>query len=165
MVFGDGAYVHVPFTLDHELLRQMLAELQVGMAGARTKIGDAIGLATKMFAASDARHKVMIVLSDGNDTGSKIPPETAATIADQRGVTMHAVAIGDPATRGNEKVQLATLQDIARIGHGSFALGTDQRQLSRPPSAVSMAIRVGRSADGNIAAALDAERDLAANAS
>ncbi len=130
VVFGDGAFVHVPFTLDHELLRQMLAELQVGMAGARTKIGDAIGLAIKMFAASDARHKVMIVLSDGNDTGSKIPPETAATIADQRGVTMHAVAIGDPATQGNEKVQLATLQDIARIGHGSFALGTDQRQLA-----------------------------------
>ena len=73
---------------------------------------------------------IRIVLSDGNDTGSKIPPETAATIANQRGVTMHAVAIGDPATRGNEKVQLATLQDIARIGKGSFALGTDQRQLT-----------------------------------
>ena len=67
VVFGDGAYVHVPFTLDHELLRQMLAELQVGMAGARTKIGDAIGLAIKMFAASDARHKVMIVLAAGVD--------------------------------------------------------------------------------------------------
>lgn len=130
VVFGDGAYVHVPFTLDHALLRQMLAELQVGMAGARTRIGDAIGLAIKLFSASEAKHKVMIVLSDGNDTGSKIPPETAATIANQRGVTMHAVAIGDPATRGNEKVQLATLQDIARIGKGSFALGTDQRQLT-----------------------------------
>ena len=130
VVFGDGAYVHVPFTLDHALLRQMLAELQVGMAGARTRIGDAIGLAIKLFSVSEARHKVMIVLSDGNDTGSKIPPETAATIASQRGVTIHAVAIGDPATRGNEKVQLASLQDIARIGGGSFALGTDQHQLS-----------------------------------
>ncbi len=130
VVFGDGAYVHVPFTLDHALLRQMLTELQVGMAGARTRIGDAIGLAIKLFSVSDARHKVMIVLSDGNDTGSKIPPETAATIAHQRGVIIHAVAIGDPATRGNEKVQLASLQDIARLGGGSFALGTDLRQLS-----------------------------------
>jgi Ca-activated chloride channel family protein len=130
VVFGDGAYVHVPFTLDHSLLREMLAGLQVGMAGARTRIGDAIGLAIKLFGVSDAKHKVMIVLSDGNDTGSKIPPDTAATIANRRGVTMHAVAIGDPATRGNEKVQLATLQDIARIGHGIFALGTDQRQLA-----------------------------------
>jgi Ca-activated chloride channel homolog len=130
VVFGDGAYVHVPFTLDHNLLREMLGGLQVGMAGARTKIGDAIGLAIKLFDSSDAKQKVMIVLSDGNDTGSKIPPETAATIAKQRGVTMHAVAIGDPATRGNERVQLANLQAIARIGQGSFALGTDQRQLA-----------------------------------
>jgi hypothetical protein len=42
---------------------------------------------------------------------------------------LHAVAIGDPRTRGNEAVQRATLQELARLGGGRFALGTDQRQL------------------------------------
>tara|TARA_Y100000296_G_scaffold87491_1_gene135703 strand:+ start:4289 stop:5335 length:1047 start_codon:yes stop_codon:yes gene_type:complete len=129
VVISDGAYLHVPFTLDHDLLRQMLGRLQIGMAGERTRIGDAIGLAIKLFDESQAKHKVMIVLSDGNDTGSTVPPETAATLARQRGVTLHAVAIGDPSTGGNDKLDLATLQEISRIGLGSFALGIDQHQL------------------------------------
>jgi Ca-activated chloride channel family protein len=129
IVFGDAAYLQTPLTLDHELLRQLLASVQVGMAGPRTMIGDAVGLAIRLLAESDARHKVLIVLSDGNDTGSRVPPDTAARIARERGVTLHAVAIGDPATRGADKVSLATLRDIARLGGGRFAMGTDLRQL------------------------------------
>lgn len=129
IVFGDGAYLHVPLTLDHALLRRQLGELQVGLAGPRTRIGDGLGLAVKLLDESQAKHKLVIVLSDGNDTGSKVPPATAASMARQRGVTLHAVAIGDPQTRGNEAVQLATLQELARLGGGRFALGTDQRQL------------------------------------
>ena len=129
IVFGDAAYLQAPLTLDHELLRKLLASLQVGMAGPRTTIGDAIGLSIKLFEQSDARHKVVIVLSDGNDTGSRVPPDTGARIARERGVTLHAVAIGDPATRGSDKVSLATLRDVARLGGGRFAMGTDMRQL------------------------------------
>jgi Ca-activated chloride channel family protein len=63
----------------------------------------------------------MVLLTDGADTGSRIPPETAARVAEERKVVIHTVALGQP---GNavDKVDTATLQTIARITHGRFAL-------------------------------------------
>lgn len=121
VVFGDGAYLSVPFTEDHALVRQMLAETHTGLAGPRTKLGEAIGLGIKLFDASKAPSRVMVLLTDGADTGSRIPPETAARVAEERHVVIHTVALGQP---GNavDKVDTATLQSIARITHGRFAL-------------------------------------------
>jgi Ca-activated chloride channel family protein len=81
IVYGAGAYPQAPFTLDHESVRILLDETQVGMAGPRTVIGDAIGLSIKLFEASEVEDRVLILLTDGNDTGSTMPPEKAADIA------------------------------------------------------------------------------------
>jgi Ca-activated chloride channel homolog len=59
-------------------------------------IGDAIGLAMKEFENSQAKERVLILLTDGNDTGSRMPPLKAAEIAKDRGVTIHTVEIGNP---------------------------------------------------------------------
>jgi len=65
VAFGDAPYPLVPFTLDHSTVRAVLADSRPGMAGPRTALGDAIGLAIKMFEASKAPEKVAIVLTDG----------------------------------------------------------------------------------------------------
>ncbi len=121
VVFGDGAYLSVPFTEDHALVRQMLTETRTGLAGPRTKLGEAIGLGIKLFDASKAPSRVMVLLTDGADTGSRIPPETAARGAGGRKVVVHTVALGQP-RNAVDKVDTATLQTIARITHGRFAL-------------------------------------------
>jgi von Willebrand factor type A domain len=74
IVFGDAPYPQVPFTLDHATVREMIAEMLPGMAGPRTALGDSIGLAIKMFEKSHAAEKVLVVLTDGNDTASRMPP-------------------------------------------------------------------------------------------
>jgi Mg-chelatase subunit ChlD len=61
------------------------------MAGPQTAIGEAIGLAIKHFESSKSEHRVVVLLTDGNDTGSKVPPKKAAEIASQRGITVHSV--------------------------------------------------------------------------
>jgi Ca-activated chloride channel homolog len=81
IVFGDAPYPGVPFTLDHATVREMIAEMLPGMAGPRTALGDSIGLAIKMFENSRAPEKVLVVLTDGNDTASRMPPDRAADIA------------------------------------------------------------------------------------
>lgn len=129
IVFGDAPYPQAPFTMDHALVREMVGDTLPGMAGPRTSLGDAIGLAIKMFDASHAQQKVLIVLTDGNDTASKMPPERAAEIAHQRGVIVHAVAIGDPNARGEDKVDLDTLRHVAASTGGRFFFGADQKQL------------------------------------
>src|SRR5262245_29361388 len=113
IVFGDAPYPQAPFTLDHETVRAMIAAIVPGMAGPRTALGDSIGLAIKMFAASEAPEKVLILLTDGNDTASKMPPDRAADIAKQNGIRVHTVGLGNPKATGEDKVDIATLQKIA----------------------------------------------------
>jgi Ca-activated chloride channel family protein len=129
VVFGDGAHLQAPFTLDHELDRQLLGELRVGMAGSRTMIGDCIGLAIKLFEESRAKQKVVVLLTDGNDSGSKVPPRRAAEIAKSRGITIHTVGIGDPRTRGADLVDSGTLAAIAEATGGATFLALDPQQL------------------------------------
>lgn len=121
VVFANGAYLLVPFTEDHALVREMLAEIRTGLAGPRTHIGDAIGLGIKLFAASDAPSRVMVLLTDGADTGSRMPPEIAARLARESGVVIHTVALGK-AGNAVDKVDTAGLQTIARLTLGHFAM-------------------------------------------
>jgi Ca-activated chloride channel family protein len=131
IVFGDAPYPQVPFTLDHATVRTMIAEMLPGMAGPRTALGDAIGLAIKMFEKSHAPEKVLVVLTDGNDTASRMPPDRAADIAQQHAIKIHTVAIGDPSATGEDKVDVATLQKIATLTGGRYFFGQDQNQLEQ----------------------------------
>ncbi|WP_423199561.1 VWFA domain-containing protein [Cupriavidus sp. H19C3] len=131
IVFGDAAYPLVPFTLDHALVQTMLATMLPGMAGPSTALGDALGLGIKLFDESHARDKVMIVLTDGNDTASRMPPRRAADIARQRGFTVHTVGIGDPAATGENKVDLETLRSIAADTGGRYFYGANQDELAQ----------------------------------
>ena len=130
IVFGDAPYPQVPFTLDHKTVEAMIADTLPGMAGPRTALGDAIGLAIKLFEKSKVPEKVLVVLTDGNDTASKMPPDRAADIASQNHIRIHAVGIGDPAATGEEKLDSAALQKIAAATGGRYFFGQDQAQLA-----------------------------------
>ena len=130
IAFGDAPYPLVPFTMDHKTVQAMIAETVPGMAGPRTSLGDAIGLAIKMFDRTTVSEKVLIVLTDGNDTASKMPPAKAADIAAQKGVVVHAIGIGDPAATGEDKLDTDTLNKIAEKTGGRYFFGEDQAQLA-----------------------------------
>jgi Ca-activated chloride channel homolog len=129
IVFGQSAYPVAPFTLDHDTCIKILKQTDAGMAGPQTMIGDAIGLAIKQFDANDAKEKVLILLTDGNDTGSRMPPRKAAEIASQRGITIHVVGIGDPHATGEDKVDYATLGEIANATGGKLFHGENRDEL------------------------------------
>ena len=96
VLFGSAAFVQTPFTEDIEACRTLLDEAQIGMAGAKTMIGDAIGLGISVFEKSNLEERTMILLTDGNDSGSKVPPENAARIAADYSITIHTIAVGSP---------------------------------------------------------------------
>ena len=129
IVFGNEPYLQVPFTRDHEVVRTLLAETRTKMAGPQTAIGDAIGLAIKHFESSKSEHRVAVLLTDGNDTGSKVPPKKAAEIAAQRGIMIHTVAVGDPKAAGEEKMDAESLRAISNATRGSFFRADDRAQL------------------------------------
>jgi Ca-activated chloride channel family protein len=120
IVFGTKAYIQTPFTQDLQTAAELVDDLNVGMAGEQTVIGDAIGIAIKAFDASTSQQKLLILLTDGNDTGSRVPPVHAADIAKQRGVTIYTVGIGNPHASGDNKVDLETLKTMASATGGHF---------------------------------------------
>ncbi|MGB6192293.1 MAG: VWA domain-containing protein [Terracidiphilus sp.] len=137
IVFGLAAYPVTPFTLDHQACLKILGQLDAGMAGPQTMIGDAIGLAIKEFQQSNAKDRVLILLTDGNDTGSRMPPRKAAEIAKQNGITIHVVGLGDPQNaRGADKVDYAALTDIARATGGQVFHGENQVELAKAYAAL-----------------------------
>jgi len=128
-VFGTAAFPQAPFTEDHDTVLALLGELQAGMAGPRTMMGDAIGLAVRLFDASETENKVAILLTDGNDTGSKMPVERAAEIAAENGITLHTIAMGDPATVGEQELDLAALDRISETTGGQRFVALDRDEL------------------------------------
>jgi len=129
VLFGTRAYVQVPFTQDLQTATALLAQTAVGMAGQQTAIGDTIGLAIKTFEASKARQKLLILLTDGNDTASRVPPEHAADIARQHGVVVDTIGVGDPTASGENRVDLGVLRSVAETTGGRFFRAEDGAQL------------------------------------
>ncbi|WP_206028727.1 VWA domain-containing protein [Thalassoroseus pseudoceratinae] len=129
VVFGDAAYLQAPFSTDLELSRRLLDECEVGMAGPRTAFGDAIGLGVGLFDESDAPAKTMIALTDGNDTKSQVPPVEAARVAAARDIRIYTVAIGDPTTAGEDKLDEQALKDVASAANGSYFFAGDRKSL------------------------------------
>jgi Ca-activated chloride channel family protein len=100
------------------------------MAGPQTAIGDAIGVAVKMTEQSRKTERVLVLLTDGNDTASRLPPAKAAEIAKQAGITVHTVAIGNPNASGEDKVDLAALETIATTTGGRAFRAEDRAGLA-----------------------------------
>lgn len=125
IVFGTGAFVQTPFTRDTSVVNQLLQETEVGMAGPKTALGDAVGLALNVLERSSAKSRVVIVLTDGNDTGSNVPPVQAARISAARGVTLHIIGVGDPRAAGEEALNSAVLTRMATLTGGQFFRAND----------------------------------------
>jgi len=129
ILFGSAAFVQVPFTDDLDVVRELLDEAQIRMLGPRTMLGDAMGLAINLFERSEVDERVMIVLTDGNDTGSLVPPERAAEIARDEGVVVYTIAIGDPTAVGEQALDEKTLENIAATTGGGYFHANDRQEL------------------------------------
>lgn len=130
IVYGSAPYLQTPFTADYVLFEQLLGEVKVGMAGPKTMIGDALGLAINHFEQASTtalvrnRDQVLLLISDGNDTGSAVPVPEAAQLANQRGITIHSVFVGGTDTEKAETTNANLLQKASAISGGKFFITT-----------------------------------------
>ncbi|WP_117234010.1 vWA domain-containing protein [Vibrio maerlii] len=144
ILFGDAAFVQTPFTDDQEVWLDLLNQTDVAMAGQSTHLGDAMGLAIKVFEQShsqygqgeelnesEQREKVAIVLTDGNDTGSFVEPIDAAKVAKAKGVRIHVIAMGDPQTVGEVALDTETINRIASESGGNAFEALDRESLQQ----------------------------------
>ncbi len=136
IVFGNAAFLQTPFTDDHEVWAQLLKETEIGMAGQSTVFGDAIGLAIKLFQESDSDNRVLIILTDGNDTGSTVPPVDAAKVAATQDIRIYTIAIGDPTSVGEEALDMETIERVSEVSGGQDFQALDREELRRAYEAI-----------------------------
>ncbi len=129
LVFGSKPYFATPFSYDVASVGTKIETATIGISGRATNISGAIGLALKRFETSEAASKVLILLSDGENTAGNTSPLAAARLASEMNVRIHTIALGvaDKETAPDEQgvVDAKTLRDIANISGGeSFRVRT-----------------------------------------
>ncbi|MEO0747802.1 MAG: VWA domain-containing protein [Pseudomonadota bacterium] len=130
IVFGSKAYYAAPFSFDVDAIARRIEEATIGISGRATNISDGLGLALKRLTQSDAKARVVILLSDGVNNAGASNPVGVAELAARMGVRVHTIALGpkdletaDTGERG--VVDAATLRAISDISGGeSFRVKT-----------------------------------------
>ncbi|MBX2857342.1 MAG: VWA domain-containing protein [Cellvibrionaceae bacterium] len=143
ILFGTQAYLQAPLTFDKPSVEQLLQEAQLGFAGEKTAIGDAVGLAIKRLRDRPDSQRVLILLTDGANTAGEVSPRQAADLAKQAGIKIYTIGMGAnemTVNRGffnnfgrtiNPSADLdeETLQYMADTTGGRFFRATNPEQL------------------------------------
>jgi len=111
VVFAGAAVTLCPLTLDHDVVEQLLDQIELDALPDGTAIGLGLGTAVNRLRASDADSKVIILVTDGSNNTGELDPITAAELAAELGVTIHTVLVG----RGG-KVPVPVIQRDPRTG-------------------------------------------------
>lgn len=142
VVFSGEAFSGSPLTTDYDLLNTYIDGINFDLIEkGGTAIGSALAVATNRMRESDSKSKVLILLSDGDNTAGNIDPITAAELASAYNIKIYTIAIGKEGkvpfgkdffgrTRYIENtLNEATLREIAKIGEGNFYRVTDNKAL------------------------------------
>ena len=152
VVFAGEAYTQCPLTLDYKVLGELLDQVRTGVIVDGTAIGNALATAVNRLRESDAKSRVVILLTDGDNNAGNISPVQAAEIARDLGVKVYTILIGKggrvPYPTGTDLFGRTTyepveidvnpelLQQIAKITGGAYYPATDRASLERGLSAV-----------------------------
>ncbi|MEN8820945.1 MAG: VWA domain-containing protein [Abyssibacter sp.] len=136
ILFGDRAYVYSPLSLDRDTVATLLGDALVGLAGQKTAIGDAIGLAAKRLQDSPSDERVLVLLTDGVNTAGELDPDKAAELAATLGIRIHTIGFGggSRSLSGFFQIQQAQiderqLQQIAEQTGGRYFRARDTAEL------------------------------------
>lgn len=94
ILFGSQAYLQTPLTFDRKTVETLLNEAVIGLAGDKTAIGDAIGLAVKRLADQPSQSRVLVLMTDGANTAGEVSPLKAAELAKAKQLKIYTIGIG-----------------------------------------------------------------------
>jgi Ca-activated chloride channel family protein len=122
--FADAAFVASPLTFEHDFMKNIIAMQRLGLAGQKTAINDALVQTYNVLAKSDAKTKIAILLTDGEDTASRITHDEALKLAKEAGVRLYTIGIGSL-----RDFNAPYLKALAKAGKGAFFAASDRAAL------------------------------------
>ena len=144
VVFAGEAYTQSPLTTDQGTLQTLLGRIRSGIIEDGTAIGNGLATAINRLRESDAKSKVVILLTDGENNAGQIAPLTAAGIAEAQGIRVYTIGVG---TQGKApypfvdmfgqvsyrmaevKIDEKTLREMAEATGGRYFRATDKAKL------------------------------------
>jgi Ca-activated chloride channel homolog len=144
VAFAGQPYLVSPLTLDHDWVLQRLENLDVSQVGDGTAIGSALASGVRRLDAGDAKSKVLVLLTDGQNNAGKIAPSAAAEAARALGVKVYTIGVGSagealvPVTdeggheqlvRARVDVDEKSMKQVADITGGTFYRATNTQSL------------------------------------
>ena len=146
IAFAGRPYLVSPLTLDHDWLIENLDRTRIGLVEDGTAIGSAIAAAANRLKDKEAKTKLIVLLTDGDNNAGKVMPLTAAEAAKALGIRIYTIGAGtvgeapfpftDPFGRTvykNVQVDFKedTIRDIAKIANGIAYRATDTKSLEK----------------------------------
>ncbi len=142
VLFSGEAISYCPLTTDYPMLTQLIDEITFNMIDkGGTAIGSALAVSTNRMRESEAKSKVLILLSDGENNAGSIDPITAANLAYAYGIKIYTIGVGKEGrvpfgtdmfgrTRYIEQsIDEPLLREVAKIGGGEYFRATDNQAL------------------------------------
>jgi Ca-activated chloride channel family protein len=143
VVFAAESFTQCPLTVDHTVLTNLIRDVKMGMLQDGTAIGLGLSTAVKRIKDSEAKSKVIILLTDGVNNRGEIHPLTAAEIAEKFNIRVYTIGVGSHGTApfpvntvfGQQvqdmevKIDEPMLQEIANITGGQYFRATDKTTL------------------------------------
>lgn len=145
VVFARQAFTQCPLTADYGVLKSLVEQIHIGMIPDGTAIGMGLATAVNRLRASEAKSKVILLISDGANNAGKIDPVTAAELAKSFDMRVHTILIGkeglvpfpveDPLfgkryVQANIEVDPMLMKRIADITGGTFHWAHTPEELS-----------------------------------
>lgn len=116
-VFAGEAFTQCPLTTDHQVVTGYISELECGFLQDGTAIGMGLAAAINRLKDSDAKSKVVILLTDGKNTSGYIQPLTAAELAEEFGIKVYTIGVGSTGK---------ALAPVSRRSNGEYIFGLSQ---------------------------------------
>lgn len=143
VIFSRDAFTQCPLTIDYSVLRNLLSDIRTGMIEDGTAIGNGIANGINRLKDSNAKSKVIILLTDGVNNAGEVDPISAAEIASTFGIRIYTIGVG---TRGQAPYPVQTpfgtryqmvpveidegiLKKISEITGGEYFRATNNRAL------------------------------------
>ena len=143
-VFAADAVTQCPLTLDYGLLTKLVDQVDFGMLDDGTAIGMGLASACNRMRASEAKSKVIVLLTDGQNNAGMVDPTTAARVAQSLGIKVYTIGVGthgrapipiDDPVFGRRLISVdvdideTTLRKIAELTDGQYFRATDRQEL------------------------------------
>jgi Ca-activated chloride channel family protein len=147
VVFAGAAYTQAPLTLDYGVLREVVKQLRTRVLEDGTAIGDALATSLNRLRDSDAKSRVVVLITDGDNNAGKISPLDAANMAQSLRIPIYTILVGKggkvPFPQGQDlfgntvwrdteiPINPELLQDIAATTGGEYYRATDPEGLKQ----------------------------------